>query len=305
MPSHGSLTRETNGDLYGLKKKSQKYITSFEWKKHWKRLYSLVWWLLCSLVPWVRSTCPMPFASIVLKGRRRSLPRRLLGLHFQAMHRLLRHFHDKLDETPWLLMHLSDSFCEWVCCNNLWCCNCVDSRRFLSYKFRKSNRCLLTLVPCLTISTIVWTRPFFSFAREIGRCPFEWIFMTWKRWRGLNASWCQFNRIGRREVNAKETKEIWNDRENVGARLVRIPSNTKKIWNDIVDTFIIGGPNWYPFPFKVWHWHQQNMVLLILLSPLIRTLQWWLVHQNNQEILHTRVYQLQGAEQLCHPAKEK
>ena len=30
MPSHGSLTRETNGDLYGLKKKSQKYITSFE-----------------------------------------------------------------------------------------------------------------------------------------------------------------------------------------------------------------------------------------------------------------------------------
>lgn len=158
-----------------IEKKITKNITSFEWKKHWKRLYSLVWWLLCSLVPWVRSTCPMPFASIVLKGRRRSLPRRLLGhhilgLHFQAMYRLLRHFHDKLDETLWLLMHLSDSFCEWVCCNNLWCCNCVDSRRFSSYKFRKSNRCLLTLVPCLTILTRVWTRPFLCFAREIGSC---------------------------------------------------------------------------------------------------------------------------------------
>ena len=113
----------------------KKNVSSVEWKD-WKRLYSLVWWLpLYSLVSWGFSTLPVPFASVVLKGRRRSSSR-------------------NMGKDGWHLTSLLDIFCEWVCCNKLWFRNCVNSYRFPSYKLCK---CLQTLVPSQTIFENVWT----------------------------------------------------------------------------------------------------------------------------------------------------
>ena len=115
----------------------KKNVSSVEWKD-WKRLYSLVWWLpLYPLVPWGFSTLPMPFSSVVLKGRRSSS-------HSMGKYR-------------WHLTSLLDIFCEWVCCNKLWFCNCVNSHRFPSHKLRKSIRCPQTLVPGQIIFESVWT----------------------------------------------------------------------------------------------------------------------------------------------------